>query len=134
MRDKFRRFITVFIISAFIAVLIILIVWSKYYTGLGVMCPLKELFDWDCPGCGGTRMAVAMLDFDFYQAFRYNPFVFVTAPVIGIVYIWQYIVYVKENRLLKHLDTFLIAYAIALIAFGILRNLSWFSYLAPTKL
>ena len=132
MRDKVRRFITVVIISAFIAVLIGLIVWSKFYIGVGVVCPFKEIFNWDCPGCGGTRMAVALLNLDFYQAFRYNPFVFVTIPIIAIVYVWQVIVYVKDNRLLKYLDVFLLAYSIALIIFGIIRNMDVFSYLAPT--
>lgn len=132
MRDKFRRFTTVFLISAFIAVLILLIVLSKFYFNIGVVCPFHELFGWDCPGCGGTRMAVSLLKLDFYQAFRYNPFIFVTAPIILVVYIWQFAVYVKENRLLKYLDVFLINYAVALIVFGILRNISIFSWLAPT--
>lgn len=132
MRDKFRRFTTVFLISAFIAVLILLIVLSKFYFNIGVVCPFHELLGWDCPGCGGTRMTVSLLKLDFYQAFRYNPFIFVTAPIILVVYIWQFAVYVKENRLLKYLDVFLINYAVALIVFGILRNISIFSWLAPT--
>lgn len=131
-RDEFRRFITVFLISAFIALLILLIVMSKFYFNIGVVCPFHELFGWDCPGCGGTRMAVSILELDFYQAFRYNPFVFVTAPILAIVYVWQYIVYVKENRLLKYLDTFLITYAVMLFVFGIVRNIDMFSWLAPT--
>ena len=77
-------------------------------------------------------MAVAILELDFYQAFRYNPFIFVTAPVIAVVYIWQFIVYVRENRLLKYLDIFLIAYAFALIVFGIVRNIGILSWLSPT--
>ena len=132
MREKVRRFITICIISAFIVVLVSLIVWSKFYLNIGVACPFHEIFGWECPGCGATRMAVAILHLDFYQAFRYNPFIFCTAPIVLVVYIWQFIVYVRNNILLKHLDTFLIAYTIALIIFGIIRNLSWFSYLAPT--
>lgn len=131
-RDEFRRFITVFLISAFIAMLILMIVLSKFYFDIGIVCPFHELFGWDCPGCGGTRMAVALLELDFYQAFRYNPFVFTTTPALVVVYVWQYIVYVKQNRLLKYLDAFLISYAIGLIIFGIIRNLSIFSWLAPT--
>lgn len=132
MREKFRRFITVFLISAFIAVLILLIVLSKFYFNIGVVCPFHELLNWDCPGCGGTRMAVALLELDFYQAFRYNAFIFITAPILLVVYIWQFAVYVRENRLLKYLDVFLIIYALALILFGVLRNISIFSWLAPT--
>ena len=132
MRDKVRRFVTVSLISAFIAVLIMLIVLSKLYFNIGVVCPFYALFDWNCPGCGGTRMAVSLLKLDFYQAFRYNPFVFITAPILAVVYIWQFIIYVKDNRLLKYIDTFLVAYAVGLIAFGIIRNIDMFSWLAPT--
>lgn len=132
MRDKVRRFITVFLVSIFIVVLILLIVLSKLYFNVGIACPFHELLNWNCPGCGGTRMAVALLELDFYQAFRYNPFIFVTAPIIAVVYIWQFIVYVRENRLLKYLDVFLIIYAVALIVFGIVRNIGILSWLSPT--
>lgn len=132
MRDRVRRFITVLLVSAFIAVLIMLIVLSKLYFNIGVICPFYALFNWNCPGCGGTRMAVSILKLDFYQAFRYNPFVFVTSPILAVVYIWQFIVYVKDNRLLKYIDAFLIVYAVGLIAFGIIRNIDIFSWLAPT--
>lgn len=132
MRDKFRRFVTVFLVSMFIVALILLIVLSKLYFNVGIVCPFHELLNWNCPGCGGTRMAVAILELDFYQAFRYNPFIFVTAPVIAVVYIWQFIVYVRENRLLKYLDIFLIIYAFALIVFGIVRNIGILSWLSPT--
>ena len=40
------------------------------------ICIIKNLFGIDCAGCGATRMFGALLKLDFYQAFRYNPFMF----------------------------------------------------------
>ena len=40
------------------------------------VCVFKNLFDIECAGCGGTRMFLSILKLDFYQAFRYNPYVF----------------------------------------------------------
>lgn len=132
MRDKFRRFTIMFAYSAFTLILVLFIVISKYYFNAGIICPLKAFFSIDCPGCGGTRMAVAILHFDFYQAFRFNPFIFATFPILLVVYIWQFVAYVKDNRLLKYLDTFLWVYAFALVIFGVIRNIPIFSFLAPT--
>ena len=133
-RDIFRRFITLALVSSFIALLIMLIVWSKMKFNIGVICPFKAMLDFDCPGCGGTRMAVSLLNLDFYQAFRYNIYLFITSPILAIVYIWQAIEYIKNNRLLRYIDIFLITYAIGLILFGIIRNIEYFSFLAPTEI
>lgn len=133
-RDIIRRALALFSVSALIAVLIILIVYSKLNFGVGVRCPFKEIFDIDCPGCGGTRMAVALLNLDFYQAFRYNPFVCTTFPILAVIYIWQSYLFIFKNKLLSWLDYFLVIYAVLLLAFGILRNtnIAIFSWMAPT--
>ena len=131
-REQFRRAVAVLTVSGIIGVLVLLIVYSKVVFNIGIVCPLHEIFKWECPGCGGTRMALALLEMDLYQAFRWNPFLFVTLPICGIIYVWQVISFIKDNKLWSKLDIFLISYAIALCMFGILRNIQLFSYLAPT--
>ena len=42
--------------------------------GLQLECPWNSMFGYDCGGCGTTRMMFSLLHLDFYQAFRYNPF------------------------------------------------------------
>lgn len=131
-RAQFRRAVVVLTVTAIIGVLVLLIVYSKVVFDIGVICPIHEILGLECPGCGGTRMALALLELDFYQAFRYNPFLFITLPICGIIYVWQMFTYIKSNKLWSKLDIFLIIYAIALCAFGIIRNMPLFSYLAPT--
>lgn len=131
-RDILKRALALFYPTALIGLLILLILYSKYRFNIGVVCPFKAIFDWDCPGCGGTRMAVAILQGNFYQAFRWNPFIFITAPVLAVIFIYQSYLFIFKNKIINWLDIFLIAYAILLIAFGILRNISMFSWLAPT--
>ena len=40
-------------------------------------CPINKLFGIECAGCGLTRMFLAIFKFDFYQAFRFNPCMFI---------------------------------------------------------
>lgn len=132
MREKFSRAMPIFYVTGAIAVLAFLILWSKIKLGIGIVCPLSYFFDYDCPGCGVTRMCEAILDGDFYQAFRFNCFVFLTAPIIAVLYIWQAIVFIWNGKIIKNLDIILFGYAIALTLFGILRNMEPFIWLAPT--
>lgn len=114
------------IIVALINILIVLVGNFK--------CPWNETFDIYCVGCGGTRMFYSLLKLEFYQAFRYNPFIFILL-ILLIIYINYIIIckilkkkYYKLN--IKHL---IIISAIAII-FMILRNIEYFSYLQPTKI
>lgn len=131
-RDIIRRACVVFFTFGLISALIIIIVLSKYIFDVGVVCPLYELFGWNCPGCGGTRMAVSLLKFEFYQALRYNAYVFITLPILAYVFLRQTYVYIRYNKLINWIDKFLVWYAVGLVSFGILRNTSIFRWLAPT--
>lgn len=131
-REIFRRATIIIMGTAFIAALLLIIVLSKLLFDVGVVCPFYEIFGWNCPGCGGTRMAVSLLHGDFYQAFRWNPFVFISIPILTIIYIWQSYVFIVKNLLISWIDKFLIIYALLLIIFGIIRNVSIFSWLSPT--
>ena len=131
-RDRIRRATVLFMVSAFIAALVMIIVASKLIFDEGIKCPFYELFGWNCPGCGGTRMAVAILHLDFYQAFRWNPYVFLTLPILIVVYIWQSYVFIKDNILLPWIDKFLVGYTVGLLVFAVLRNIGIFTWLSPT--
>ena len=79
-------------------------------------------------------MLISLLHLNFYQAFRYNPFLFILLPFLVIYYI--YIIfqkYIFKNSNYKKLPN--IAWYIILvlaIIFGIMRNIPYFSFLAPT--
>jgi len=44
-------------------------------------CGLYRATGLYCPGCGGMRMAYQLSHFNFLQAFRLNPFVFISLAV-----------------------------------------------------
>lgn len=108
--------------------LIILGVGFGYYlwlnfTHLGIPCPFRMITGWLCPGCGITHMLIALIHLDFHTAYLENPFLLLTLPfVIGQIIYQRYLQLTKQvnpqwNQVLLWL------YVIALIIFGILRNL-----------
>lgn len=132
MRETFKRLIVIICVTAALGALAFMILYSKIKFDIGVMCPLNEWLNIECPGCGVTRMCEALLEGKIYQAFRYNAYIFITGPTVAMIYIWQAFIYIKENRLLTYLDVFLVSFALGLAVFGIMRNISTFSWLAPT--
>ncbi|WP_079415603.1 DUF2752 domain-containing protein [Paenibacillus ferrarius] len=79
-----------------------------------------------CPGCGITRVALSLLKWDFYQAFRFNPLVFVLLPL--------YLTYMMANKrgMSRTSRIIMTVMLIATISFGLLRNIPAFDWLAPT--
>ena len=46
-------------------------------------CVFKSLTGYECPGCGSTRAAHALLHGRVGEAFRHNPFIFAFAAVVA---------------------------------------------------
>ena len=93
------------------------------------LCPIKTITGLDCPGCGITRMFVALFHGNIYQAFRYNPLIFIELPIIFILIILYK--FKKEYR--KVINIIFIVLLIVTIVYGILRNIPMFYFLAPTE-
>lgn len=51
--------------------------------GVSLPCPFHLVTGFDCPGCGVTRMAVALLHGDFLAAWQANPALLLALPVLG---------------------------------------------------
>ncbi|QKS48192.1 DUF2752 domain-containing protein (plasmid) [Paenibacillus cellulosilyticus] len=104
-----------------------LLVWLPL-TGIGIPCVFHLATGLYCPGCGITRAVTSLLHLQLYQAFRYNPLVFTLVPI--------YILYwfaVRGQHFRMSKVTMGVMLAIT-IAFGILRNLPAWDFLAPTLL
>ena len=116
----------------------IIISFGYYFLNLkfsfSIPCVFYKITGFYCPGCGITRMFFSILRFDFYQAFRFNPFVFIliiTYLLYFLIYIIVKLVKKKEIIICKKIYYILVVLA---VIFGILRNIDYFSFLAPTLL
>ena len=58
-------------------------------------CVIKWIIGYPCPGCGMTRAVFSLIQFDFIQAFRYNPFVYLL-PFLFLGIAFQHIDFVKK--------------------------------------
>lgn len=97
---------------------------------ISIPCIFYEYTGLYCPGCGITRMLFSILRLDIYQAFRYNPLVFC---LIIIFLIKEFVnIILKKEYVFSSKIT--IIFLIITILFGIARNTSLFSFLAPTSL
>ena len=97
-----------------------------------IPCFFHKITGFYCPGCGITRMLLSLLHLDFYQAFRWNPFLFLLTPLF-IVYGVAYFLYCLYDREAPKLpNTIWNILLIAAIVFMILRNIPFFDYLKPT--
>ena len=130
-REIRARFIIWILVFGFIASLIVIIICSQYFYGVGIKCIFHEMFGWYCPGCGGTRMAVEVLHGRFYQAFRYNMYVFLTLPFIAMMFIWQSYQFIRYNHIIVNIDKILLWYTFGMCVFTVLRNTEAFSWMAP---
>lgn len=102
-------------------------------TGWGIPCVIYLATDRYCPGCGISRMFMALLRLDLAAALRSNALVLMLLPFGLIFGIRRLVIYVKTGRSdTDRLETtLLIPAAVLTVVFWILRNLPAFSFLAP---
>lgn len=101
-------------------------------TGYAIPCLFYKITGFYCPGCGVSRMCLALLKGDIKSAFYANQMIMICIPIlffIGIKYIIEIKKYGKINK--KQEGILLWCMVIGFIIFGVLRNLPEFSYLAP---
>lgn len=94
-------------------------------------CPFHELTGLFCPGCGITRALHALVHFDLARAVSMNALVVLSLPLLAVMG-WQGF----SGRALLPRALARVAFdgrwwIGALVAFGVLRNLPWFAWLAP---
>ena len=102
-------------------------------TGWKIPCVFYELTGMYCPGCGITRMFIALIQLNFKAAAGYNLLVFLLLPfgcVLGLCKMIEYIKTGKTKRRLVETIFYIVAF-VCCVVFFILRNTERFSYLAP---
>lgn len=84
-----------------------------------------------CAGCGGTRMVKALLNLRFYEAFRFNPLLFILLIVEIIFYIYSTFIYIKKGKIIFPKFRTMTFIAFLLLTYMVLRNIPYFSFLRP---
>ena len=94
------------------------------YTGIGIPCPIHALTGLSCPGCGLSRMLIALVRGDPVSAFGYNPFLFITGPFLLAYFAASEVKYIRQgNGRLGRWEILLLVELFLALAFGILRNI-----------
>ena len=107
------RFFKKYRFYLFIAAWLLLYPLFLELTGIG--CPIRFLFDVQCPGCGMTRAVVSALRFDFASAFAYHP-AWLVPPIAAVLYV----IFAKNE---KARSVTLLAAAVLLLAGHAFRSI-----------
>lgn len=97
-------------------------VWVRK-TGIMIPCVFRLLTGFLCPGCGVTHMIMALLRGDLKDAWRSNAFLLLTGPYIIFLIICSLRAYIRMEKIEKSIENSAFVYVVALIIFGIGRNL-----------
>ncbi len=93
-------------------------------TGLWLPCPFHALTGLECPGCGVTRMCLALLRLDFAGAWAANPGLLLLSPLILALVGWQVMDYVRTGDRRPGRGQRLLGWTLVIlvVGYGILRN------------
>ena len=93
-------------------------------TGIGIPCLFHEITGLDCPGCGASRMALALFSLDPAAAFRFNPVLFCLLPLLFFCAFRYARAYIRRGAARDRLGEILIWIMIpVLLLWGVIRNL-----------
>lgn len=100
---------------------------------IGVPCLLHLTTGLDCPLCGSTRMAAALLHGDLNAAWAFNAPTLILGPLLGVAVGYQLFAWLLERARLVRLprirpsqravDRIVAALVVGMVIFGVLRNL-----------
>ena len=93
------------------------------HTPFRIPCLFREATGLQCPGCGTSRMALALMRFDIPAAFAYNPVAFFSFPAWFLISICAFIGRPKALRSSKNLLQILYINIVVYMIFAIFRNL-----------
>lgn len=117
-------------VSAAVFFIAVLYFWNPAVDRYYPQCLFYSVTGLYCPGCGGLRGTHFFLHLDFEDAFHFNPFVFITTPLIiyTAAYYSFYLLTGKDLPRVPYNRYILAAAALITAVFWVARNV--FSYFA----
>ncbi len=93
-------------------------------TGYALPCPFRTITGWQCPGCGVTRMCMALLRLDIAAAYAANAALLCLLPGLALCTgVWLYRYIRTGERKLQHWQQLLLWGSIGvLLIHAVLRN------------
>lgn len=117
------------------AALVVVYHWDPETAGFFPVCPFRTVTGYYCPGCGMTRALHQLMHGNILLAANYNLLFVVSAPFCAYWCISQFTFVVFGYNLprVRIPDKLLWAAPILVVAFGVIRNFSFypFTLLAP---
>ena len=94
-------------------------------TGAALPCPFHALTGLECPGCGVTRMCLALLRLDVSGAWKANPVLLLLLPLLGGLLGYRAVVYVRRGSVPTARWETLVwsGMAVVLLLWGVWRNI-----------
>ena len=95
-------------------------------TDIGIKCPFYLITGYLCPGCGISRMLLALFALDIPAAIYYHAVAFFLLPFWGAVFISYYYEYIRYDRTILKTwhKAILVVSVILFIVYGIARNVT----------
>lgn len=93
------------------------------WLGFGLPCPFRTLTGFLCPGCGVSRLCLALLRGDLAGAWAANPALCLALPPVAALLVWRGVGYVKGRGPARWENRVWLTLAVLLVIFGVVRNL-----------
>lgn len=93
--------------------------------GVLIPCPFHALTGLSCPGCGVSHMCLALLRLDLAAAFRYQPALLLSLPILGVLFVQFAAQYVRTGSLrgTRRQNRVICGLIVWFLLFGVVRNL-----------
>ena len=122
-KDSIKRAKTLFLNFLLLFVILISYYFIVRFTAFKIPCLFFEITGLSCPGCGITRMLTQFLQFKFDKGVAFNYFLGFTLPVVVFIILMMSYYYIYNKKYSKWFNALLFVYLIALILWGIVRNI-----------
>ena len=113
----------ILVIYGIILTLGLLYAFLVLHTPFRIPCLFRSFTGLQCPGCGTSRMMLALMRFDIPAAFAYNPVAFFSFPLWILISIGAFIGWPKPIRSSQILLRILYINIAVYMVFAVLRNL-----------